>query len=136
MGTLFWVRLQGLARVGDWSEEPMNKKEQRERAHSKLGHCQHGLPRVGRPQEQTVWQRAPVGSASEDHVLGGVFLHDGQAQKSGARVRGVAQMRHDRVSQAPRQRPDLEPSDRAIACPQDQWVSPLPSHVGSPDVGE
>ena len=107
-----------------------------ERAHSMLGHSHHGLSRVSRPQEQTVWQRAPVGGASEDHVLGGVFLHDGQAQKSGARVQRVAQMRHDRVSQAPRQRPDLEPSDRAIACPQDQWVSPLPSHVGSPDVGE
>ena len=136
MGTLFWVRLQGLARVGDWSEEPMNKKEQRERAHSKLSNCQHGLPRVSRPQEQTVWQRAPVGSASEDHVLGPLFLHDGQAQENGARVQGVAQMLHDRVSQTPGRRFTMEPSDRTIACSQDQWVSPLPSHVGSPVVGE
>ena len=36
MGTLFWVGLQVLARVSDWSEEPMNKKEQRERTHSML----------------------------------------------------------------------------------------------------
>ena len=102
-----------------------------------LGHCHHhGLPRVGRPPKQTVWQRAPVGNTSEDHVLGGVFLHDGQTQESGARVQWVAQMRHNRVSQAPRRRPDLEPSDRANACSQDQWVPPLPSHGGSPDVGE
>ena len=101
-----------------------------------LSNCHHGLPRVSRPQEQTVWPCVAVRSASEDYVLGGVFLHDGQAQKSGARVQRVAQMRHDRVSQAPRQWPDLEPSDRAIACSQDQWVPPLPSHVGSPDVGE
>ena len=107
-----------------------------ERAHSMLDNCHHGLPRVGRPQEQTVWQRAPVRSASEDHVLGGVFLHDGQTQKNGARVERVAHLLHDRVSQAPRRRPDLEPSDRANAYSQDQWVPPLPSHVGSPDVGE
>ena len=29
MGTLFWVGPQVLARVGDWSKEPMNKVEQR-----------------------------------------------------------------------------------------------------------
>ena len=29
MGTLFWVGPQVLARVGDWSKEPMNKGEQR-----------------------------------------------------------------------------------------------------------
>ena len=51
MGTLFWVGLQVLARVSDWSEEPMNKKEQRERAHSMLSDCHHGLPRVSRSQE-------------------------------------------------------------------------------------
>ena len=107
-----------------------------ERAHSMLGHCHHGLPRVSRPQEQTVWPRAPVGSASEDHVLGGVFLHHGQAQKSGARIERVAHLHHDRVSQTPRRRLALEPSDRANACSQDQWVPPLPSHGGSPDVGE
>ena len=102
-----------------------------------LNHCHHhGLPRVGRPQEQTVWQRAPVGSASEDHVLGGVFLHDGQTQESGARVERVAHLRHDRVSQTPRRRFALEPSDRANVCSQDQWVSPLSSHGRSSDVGE
>ena len=51
-----------------------------------LGNCHHGLPRVSRPQEQTVWPRAPVGSASEDYVLGALFLYDGQEKESGARV--------------------------------------------------
>ena len=50
--------------------------------------------------------------------------------------KGLPKCAMTRVSQTPRRRPDLEPSDRAIACPQDQWVPPLPSHVGSPDVGE
>ena len=36
MGTLFWVVLQVLVRVRDWSMEPMNKREQCERAHSML----------------------------------------------------------------------------------------------------
>ena len=86
MGTLFWVGLQVLARGGDWSIEPMNKREQYEKPHSMLSNCQHGLPRVSRPQEQTVWSCAAVGNTSEDYVLGGVFLHHGQTQKSSARV--------------------------------------------------
>ena len=57
-----------------------------ERSHSMLGNCHHGLPRVSRPQEQTVWPRAPVGSAIEDYVLGALFLYDGQEKESGARV--------------------------------------------------
>ena len=37
MGTLFWVGPQVLARVGDWSKEPMNKGNTAERSHSMLG---------------------------------------------------------------------------------------------------
>ena len=36
MGTLFWVGPQVLARVGDWSMEPMNKGNNAERPHSML----------------------------------------------------------------------------------------------------
>ena len=46
-----------------------------------LALCQDELPRVGRPQEQTVWLCAPLGSPSENHVLGRVLLHYGQAKE-------------------------------------------------------
>ena len=77
-GTLFWVGPQVLARVGDWLKEPMNKVDQRGETSFHAEHGHHGLPRVSRPQEQTVWSRVAPGSASEDYVLGGVFLHHGQ----------------------------------------------------------
>ena len=37
MGTLFWLGPQVLARVGDWSQEPMNKGNRAERPHFMLG---------------------------------------------------------------------------------------------------
>ena len=79
MGTLFWVGPQVLARVVDWSKEPMNKGEQSGEVPFHTWRCHHGLPRVSRPQEQTVWPRVAVRSASEDYVLGALFLHHGQA---------------------------------------------------------
>ena len=62
MGTLFWVGPQVLARVGDWSKEPMNKVEQSGETPFHAWRCQHGLPRVSRPQEQTVWPRVASGN--------------------------------------------------------------------------
>ena len=63
--------------------------------------CQDGLPRTRGSQEQTVWPRAAVGGANQDHVLGGVFLHDGQAKEGGARDQKIALLLPDRVSQKP-----------------------------------
>ena len=57
-----------------------------ERSVAKLFQCQNGLPRVSRPQQQTVWPRAPLGGADQDYVLGGVFLHDGPKKEGGAGV--------------------------------------------------
>ena len=92
MGTLFWVGPQVLARGGDWSMEPMNKGEQRREVPVHAWRCQHELPRVSRPQEQTVWPRVAPGNSNQDHVLGPLFLHHGQAQEGGAGVEKVAQM--------------------------------------------
>ena len=39
----FWVDPQVLARVGDWSKEPMNKGEQREETPFHAWRCHHGL---------------------------------------------------------------------------------------------
>ena len=79
MGTLFWCGPQVLARVGDWSKEPMNKGEQSGEVPVHTWRCHHGLPRVSRPQEQTVWPCVAVRNPNQDYVLGGVFLHHGQA---------------------------------------------------------
>ena len=49
MGTLFWCGPQVLARVGDWSEEQMNKVEQRGETTFHAWRCHHGLPRVSGP---------------------------------------------------------------------------------------
>ena len=117
MGTLFWMGPQVLARVGDWSKEPMIKAEQREETPFHAWCCHHELPMVGRSPKQTVWPRVAVGSASEDHVLGPLFLHHGQAQKGGAGVERVAQMRPDRLSPKPGRRSVVEPSGGAAACP-------------------
>ena len=79
MGTLFGVGPQVLARVGDWSQEQITKVDQCRETSFHAEHCHHGLPRVSRPQEQTVWPCVAVRSASEDYVLGGVFLYHGEA---------------------------------------------------------
>ena len=92
MGTLFWVGPQVLARVGDWLKEPMNKVDQSRETSFHAEHCHHGLPRVSRPQEQTVWSRVAPGNPDQDYVLGPLFLHHGQAQEGGAGVEKVAQM--------------------------------------------
>ena len=86
MGTLFWFGPQVLVRVGDWSKEQMNKVEQCGEVTFHAWRCHHGLPRVGGSQEQTVWSRVALGGASENHVLGPLLLHDGQAQEGGAGV--------------------------------------------------
>ena len=57
-----------------------------ERSVAKLFQCQNGLSRVGRPQEQAVWPRTPLGGPNQNHVLGRVFLHDGQAKEGGTRI--------------------------------------------------
>ena len=136
MGTLFWVGPQVLARVGDWLKEPMNKVDQSGEVPFHAEHCHHGLPRVSRPQEQTVWPRATPGSASQDYVLGALFSHHGQAQEGGAGVERVAQMRPHGLSPTPGRRSVVEPSGGAVACPQEKWLPPLPSYDGSPVVGE
>ena len=99
-------------------------------------HCRDGLPWVSGPQKQTVWPRVASGNPDQDYVLGGVFLHHGQAQEGGARDQRVAPMHPDKFPQNPGRVSNVEPSDRAIACPQDQWVSPLPSYAGSPVIRE
>ena len=136
MGTLFWVGPQVLARVGDWSKEPMNKVDQSRETPFHAWRCQHGLPRVSRPQEQTVWSRVASGNPDQDYVLGALFLHHGEAQEGGPRVERVAQMLPDRVSATPGRRSMVEPNGRAVACPPEKWLPPLPSYDGSPVVGE
>ena len=136
MGTLFWVRPQVLARVGDWLKEPMIKVDQRGEVSFQAELCHHGLPWVGGSPEQTVWPRVAPGSASEDYVLGPLFLHHGQTEEGGAGVEKVAQMRHDRVSPTLGRRSVVEPSGGATACPPEKWVPPLPSYDRSPVVGE
>ena len=136
MGTLFWVAHQVLARVGDWSKEPMNKVDQSRETPFHAWRCQHGLPRVSRPQEQTVWSRVAPRSASQDYVLGALFLHHGEAQEGGAGVERVAQMLPDRVSATSGRRSTLEPSGGAVARTQEKWLPPLLSYDGSPVVGE
>ena len=79
--------------------------------------CQNGLPRVSRSPQQTVWPRAPVRGADQDHVLGALFLHDGQAEEGGAGIQGAAQMRPDRVSSTPGRRSLVESSGGAVARP-------------------
>ena len=119
MGTLFWVGPQVLARVGDWLKEPMNKVDQSRETSFYAEPCHYGLPRVGGPQKQTVWPRVASGNPDQDHVLGGVFLHHGQAQEGGARNQRVAPMHPDKFSQNPGRVSSVEPSDRAITCPSD-----------------
>ena len=136
MGTLFWVGPQVLARVGDWLKEQITKVDQSREVPFHAEHCHHGLPWVSGPQKQAVWPRVAPRSASEDHVLGGVFLHHGEEKKGGAGVQKVAQMLHDRVSPTPGRRSVVEPSGGAVACPQEKWLPPLPSYDGSPVVGE
>ena len=79
--------------------------------------CQNGLPRVSRPQEQTVWPRVALGGADQNHVLGRVFLHDGQAEEGGAGIQGITQMRLDGVSSTSGRGPLVEPSGGTIARP-------------------
>ena len=136
MGTLFWFGPQVLARVGDWSKEQMNKVEQSGEVPFHAWCCHHGLPRVGRSPEQAVWQRAALGSASQDYVLGPLFLHHGPTKEGGAGVQGVAQVRLDRLATTPGRGPMLEPSGVSFACTPEKWLSPLPPYDGSPVVGE
>ena len=98
--------------------------------------CQDGLPRVGRSSEQTVWPRAAVGGADQDHVLGALFLHHGQAKEGGTGVEGSAQMRPDGVSSTPGRGPLVEPSGGSFACAPEKWLSPLPPSHGSPVIGK
>lgn len=42
---------------------------------------QYEIQRVGESQRQAVLQEFTLWGTSEDHVLGGVFLHDGQAEE-------------------------------------------------------
>ena len=136
MGTLFWVGPQVLARVGDWSKEPMIKGEQRGEIPFHAWRCHHGLPRVGRSPEQTVWPRVALGGASQDHVLGALFLHHGPTKEGGARVQGFAQMRPDRLAPTSGRGPKVEPSGVSFALTPEKWLSPLPPYDGSPVVGE
>ena len=119
MGTLFWVGPQVLARVGDWLKEPMNKVDQSRETSFHAEPYHHGLPWVGGPQKQTVWPRIAPRSASQDYVLGGVFLYDGQTEEGGARDQRVAPMYPDKFSQNPGRVSSVEPSDRANAYPSD-----------------
>ena len=136
MGALFWLGPQVLARVGDWSKEQMNKGEQSGEVPFHTWRCHHELPRVSRSPEQAVWSRVAIRSASQDHVLGALFLHYGQAKEGGAGVERVAQMFSDRV-------PQNRGEDRwwnqvvvRLHAPPDKWLPPLPSYDGSPVVGE
>ena len=136
MGTLFWCGPQVLARVGDWSKEPMIKGEQSGEIPFHAWRCHHGLPRVSQSPEQTVWPRVVLGGASQNHVLGPLFLHHGQTQEGGAGIERVAQMRPHRLSPKPGRRSVVESSGGAVAGPPEKWVPPLPSYDGSPVVGE
>ena len=92
MGTLFWMGPQVLARVGDWSQEPMNKVDQSGETPFHAWRCHHGWSRVSGSPEQTVWPRVASGNPNQDYVLGALFLHHGQTQEGGAGVERVAQM--------------------------------------------
>ena len=98
--------------------------------------CHHGLPRVGRSEEQTVWPRVALRGADQDHVLGALFLHHGPTKEGGARVEGVAQMRPDGLPTNTGRGSMVEPSGGAVACAPKKWLPPLPPYDGSPDVGE
>ena len=88
MGTPFHpLDQRGLARVYDWWTPKMNKGNTASRGQSPKVHCvRNGLPRISRPQQQAVWPRVALGGPSQDHVLGGVFLHHGQAEEGGAGI--------------------------------------------------
>ena len=88
MGTPFHpLDQRGLARVCDWWTPKMNKGNTTSRGQSPKVHCvRHGLPRISRSQQQTVWPRAPLGGASEDYVLGPLLPHHGQAEEGGAGI--------------------------------------------------
>ena len=92
MGTLFWWGPQVLARGGDWSKEQMIKVEQSGEVTFHAWCCHHGWPRVGGSPEQTVWPCVAVGSANQNHVLGGMYFYQREAAKSESRVERVAQM--------------------------------------------
>ena len=123
-------------RVGDWSKEQMNKVEQSGEVPFHAWRCYHGLPRVSGSPEQTVWPRVVVGSANQDHVLGGMYFHQREAAKSESRVERVAHLLPDRFSPKPGRRSVVEPSGGAVACHPEKWLPPLPSYDGSPVVGE
>ena len=86
----------------------------------------HGLPRIGRPQRQAVWLRVAVRGASQDHVLGALFLHYGQAKEGGERIQWAAQVRPDGLSQSVRGILCVEPSGDAAARLPKKWLPPLP----------
>ena len=85
------------------------------------------LPWPSRPQQPSVWLCAPVGVASQNHVLGGVLLHHGQEKEGGPRVQGVAEMCHYGVPKTPGRRQTLDPSGDSITRPTKHALSPLPS---------
>ena len=99
-------------------------------------HCQDELPRVGGSPEQTVWPRVALGGADQDHVLGPLLLHYGQAKEGGTGVEGVTQMQYHRFPTTPGRGPLVEPSSGAVARPQEKWLPPLPPPHGSPVIGE
>ena len=98
--------------------------------------CQDGLPRVGRSPEQAIWSRVALGSPNQDHDLGALFLHHGQAKEGGTGVERVTQMRPHRLPPTPGRGPMVEPSGGAFACAPEKWLSPLPPPHGSPVIGK
>ena len=87
---------------------------------------QHEIQRTGRSQGQAVWQCASLRGTSENHVLGGMLLYDGQEEEVATGIQRVAQMRRHRPPTTPRRGSMVEPSGVSPTYAQDNPLSPLP----------
>ena len=70
-----------------------------------------------------------LGSASKNHVLGGVHAHQRQTKEGESRIQRVAQVRCDRLPTTPWRGSMVEPSDKAVTYAQEKWLSPLPPTI-------
>ena len=100
-----------------WIPEDKQGEHHVERSVACVLRCQDELPRVSRSPEQTIWPRVALGGADQDHVLGPLLLHHGQAKEGGTGVERVTQMRHHRLPTTSGRGPLVEPSSGAVARP-------------------
>ena len=73
--------------------------------------------------------RVLLGSADQDHVLGGVHTHQRQAEEGATTIHRVAQMRCHRLPTTTWRGSMVESSGGAVTCAQEKWLSSLSSNI-------